>query len=140
MSVIYNIDFSGAVKITPGHDPVDLSAAKRHHLPVLKVIDEGGALTSYCGEYAGMPRFKARTAVVNRLQELGLFRGSAGHQMAVPICSRSKDVIEFLVKPQWFLSCKEMAFRAVEDVRNGALTVSPANFEKIWFNWLENIR
>lgn len=87
-----------------------------------------------------MKRFDARNAILSKLETLDLLRGRQDHEMIVPICSRSKDVVEFLVKPQWFLKCKEIAERAAEDVKEGRLLIEPKQFEKTWFNWLENIR
>lgn len=130
----------GAVKVTPAHDPVDFEAGKRHNLPTLQVIDDRGNLTANCGTYAGLPRFRARSVVLDELARYGLLRGSRDYPMAVPICSRSKDVVEYLVRPQWFVNCQRMAEEALEDVRSGRLTIVPAQFEKNWFHWLENIR
>ncbi|CAH1961894.1 unnamed protein product [Acanthoscelides obtectus] len=129
---------TGAVKITPAHDQSDFEVSKRHQLQSLKVIDETGCLTY--GEFQGIPRFQARTIIVDRLAEMGLMRGKESHPMTVPICSRSKDVIELLVKPQWFINCRDMATLAVSAVKEGELKIHPKRFEKTWFAWLENIR
>ncbi|XP_018564087.1 valine--tRNA ligase-like [Anoplophora glabripennis] len=131
---------TGAVKITPAHDQTDFEVAKRHGLKHLQVIDETGNLTAACGDFSGLRRFDARDVVMTQLDNLGLLRGRQHHAMMVPICSRSGDVVEFLARPQWFVRCQEMATKAVQDVREGRLTIEPSHFEKTWFNWLENIR
>ncbi|XP_050301652.1 valine--tRNA ligase-like isoform X2 [Anthonomus grandis grandis] len=131
---------TGAVKITPAHDPTDFEAAKRHNLKLIPVINEKGLLTNVCDEFTGIKRFDAREKILNRLAEVQLLRGTSDHSMTVPVCSRSKDVVEYLTKPQWFLSCSQMAERAVLDVREGKLQIEPAGFEKVWYQWLENIR
>ncbi|XP_018319909.1 valine--tRNA ligase isoform X2 [Agrilus planipennis] len=131
---------TGAVKITPAHDPVDFETGRRHNLPVLQIIDEKGSLSKSCGQFSGLPRFRARDAIIEELDRLNLLRGRQGHDMTVPLCSRSKDVIEFLVKPQWFLRCSRMAEKAAEAVRNGQLEIQPLQYEKTWFTWLNNIR
>lgn len=87
-----------------------------------------------------MKRFEAREIVLNLLKDQKLFRGCQDHKMTIPICSRSKDVVEFLVRPQWFLKCSEMAAQAVEDVREGKLKIEPRSFNKVWFHWLESVR
>nr|XP_023015445.1 valine--tRNA ligase-like [Leptinotarsa decemlineata] len=136
----YKVHERGAVKITPGHDHADFDAGKRHSLPVLQVIDESGRLTVSCGQFQGLRRFEARKIVLAELGRLGLLRGSHDHQMILPICSRSKDVIELLARPQWFINCSDMAARALDDVEKGRLTIVPSRFEKTWHGWLENIR
>ncbi|KAH1002553.1 hypothetical protein HUJ04_008633 [Dendroctonus ponderosae] len=131
---------TGAVKITPAHDPDDFLTGKRHNLRFLAVIDEQGQLTDSCGAFQGLRRFDAREAIIGALMEKGLYKGSQEHSMAVPICSRSKDVIEFLIKPQWFLDCSQMSQKALANVGDGTLQIEPENFEKTWSQWLENIR
>ncbi|KAJ3664251.1 hypothetical protein Zmor_008434 [Zophobas morio] len=131
---------SCAVKITPAHDPSDFAVAKRHSLPILQVIDEKGNIAPDHGIFSGLPRFAGRDAVVASLQAAHLMREKRGHRMVVPVCSRSKDVVEHLVRPQWFLKCAEMARQAVEDVREGRLRLEPGRFERVWFDWLENVR
>ncbi|KAL1517337.1 hypothetical protein ABEB36_001112 [Hypothenemus hampei] len=131
---------TGAVKVTPAHDPVDFQAAKRHNLGIQPIIDGQGNLTNECGLFKGRKRFDARKDVINQLAEKQLLRGQEHHKMQIPICSRSKDIIEYLVKPQWFVKCDQMAAKAVDDVRNGRLDIVPKHFEKNWFQWLENTR
>lgn len=90
------------------------------------------------GEFSGMKRFDARKAVIAKLTELGLYRGKKDNPMVVPICSRSKDIIEPLSVPQWFCNCKDMAADGIEAVKSGELKIIPPHFDKTWYNWLEN--
>lgn len=71
---------------------------------------------------------------------MNLLRGTEDHEMRIPICSRSKDIVEFIIKPQWFVKCDKMAESVVESVRRGHLTIIPDDLKQTWFNWLENIR
>ncbi|KAJ1525183.1 hypothetical protein ONE63_010015 [Megalurothrips usitatus] len=131
---------TGAVKITPAHDPNDYEIGKRHNLPFINIIDEDGNITGDCGEFTGMKRFEARKAVVSKLKELGLYVDTVDNPMVVPICSRSKDVVEPLIKPQWYLKCDDMAKKAIDAVNSGELKIIPEQQTKIWFHWMENIR
>ncbi|XP_072376004.1 valine--tRNA ligase-like [Diabrotica undecimpunctata] len=131
---------TGAVKITPAHDFNDYDVGKRHFLQNIQVIDENGKLTFECGKFCGLPRFEARKVIANELQHLGLLRSREEHPMVVPICSRSKDIVEFLIRPQWFLKCDSMAAEAIRNVKEGKLSIDPKMMEKTWFTWLENIR
>jgi valyl-tRNA synthetase len=87
-----------------------------------------------------MKRFDARKAVKEALEKKGLYRGTQDNPMVVPICTRSKDIIEPMLKPQWYVQCKEMAERAAESVRSKELNIIPSAHEKTWFNWMEGIR
>ncbi|ELT91500.1 hypothetical protein CAPTEDRAFT_153512 [Capitella teleta] len=131
---------TGAVKITPAHDHNDYECGKRHNLPTLTIIDDSGNMTSECGQFAGMRRFDARKAVLEALKEKDLYRDTADNPMVVPMCSRSKDVIEPLLKPQWYVNCTDMAAKAVKAVREKELKIIPDMFEKTWFQWLDNCR
>lgn len=131
---------TGAVKITPSHDPNDYECGKRHRLPFLTIINDTGDIINSATEFDGMKRFHARTAVLEALKAKNLYRGTTENPMVVPICSRSKDIIEPLIKAQWFMDCKEPARRSIEAVRNGELKLIPEIHNKTWFKWLENIR
>lgn len=126
------------MKVTPAHDHVDFEIGKRHGLKTLHVIDERGYIN--CKPFTKMHRFDARTVIVNELQKMNLLRDRQDHDMTVPICSRSRDVIEYLLKPQWFVKCSSMADRALNDLKEGNLEIEPKHFEKDWNHWLENIR
>nr|XP_048674356.1 valine--tRNA ligase, mitochondrial isoform X2 [Caretta caretta] len=131
---------TGAVKVTPAHSHADYELAKQHGLPLVSVIGEDGAMTAECGDWLqGLNRFVAREKVVSALKERGLYRGMKDHAMVLPLCSRSGDVIENLLKSQWFLRCEGMAQRALEAVESGRLKLTPKFHEKNWRTWLSNI-
>uniref|UniRef100_A0A674GDD2 valine--tRNA ligase n=1 Tax=Taeniopygia guttata TaxID=59729 RepID=A0A674GDD2_TAEGU len=130
---------TGAVKVTPGHSPQDLALARAHALPLLSVIADDGTLRPPGGGWLqGVPRFEARDRVVAALAQRGLLRGVQDHAMTLPLCSRSGDVVEFLLKRQWFLSCGDMARAALQAVTSGRLRLVPEFHEKNWRTWMEN--
>ncbi|XP_036371216.1 valine--tRNA ligase isoform X1 [Octopus sinensis] len=131
---------TGAVKITPAHDHNDYEVGKRHSLPFVTIIDEEGNITNDCGQFSGMKRFDARKAVTQALKDKGLYEGSVDNPMVVPTCSRSKDIIEPLLKPQWYVDLKDMAAQAVKDVKEGNLKIIPDMHKKTWYRWLEDSR
>ncbi|XP_032392086.1 valine--tRNA ligase, mitochondrial [Etheostoma spectabile] len=130
---------TGAVKVTPAHDHTDFLLSQRHSLPHLTVIGGDGTMTPSCGQWLqGVKRFDARQLVVDALVEKKLFRGKKDHAMNLPICSRSGDIIEPLLKKQWFLRCDEMAKKAIQAVEDGQLEIIPHHYTKTWKNWLSN--
>uniref|UniRef100_A0A182R972 valine--tRNA ligase n=1 Tax=Anopheles funestus TaxID=62324 RepID=A0A182R972_ANOFN len=131
---------TGAVKITPAHDRFDFEMARRHHLATVEVIDERGIVQKHFGPFTGLPRYEARETLMDYLTKLSLVRGVRPHTMLLPLCSRSKDVVELLLRPQWFIRCREMAQRAMAAVErdNNKLVIVPKTFEREWFRWLEN--
>jgi len=131
---------TGAVKITPAHDPNDYACGKRHSLEFINVLTEGGAINAVGGKlFAGMMRFDARDAVRAELEKRNLLRGTK-NPMRLGRCAKTKDIIEPFLKPQWYVDCKEMAARACEAVRTKELRILPEAEEKTWFRWLENIQ
>ncbi|XP_068455166.1 valine--tRNA ligase, mitochondrial [Clinocottus analis] len=131
---------TGAVKVTPAHDHTDFLLSQRHALPRLTVIGGDGTMTPPCGQWLeGVKRFDARQLLVDALVEKRLFRGKKNHAMTLPICSRSGDVIEPLLKRQWFVSCEEMGQKAIQAVEDGQLEITPHYYTKTWKNWLSNI-
>ncbi|XP_056110451.1 valine--tRNA ligase, mitochondrial isoform X2 [Rhinichthys klamathensis goyatoka] len=131
---------TGAVKLTPAHDHTDFLLSQRHSLPHLTVIGGDGTMTSVCGQWLeGVKRFDARERVITALMERNLFRGKKDHPMSLPICSRSGDVIEPLLKKQWFVRCQEMGKKAVQAVEEGDLQITPHFYSKMWKSWLSNI-
>ncbi|XP_010871392.2 valine--tRNA ligase, mitochondrial [Esox lucius] len=131
---------TGAVKVTPAHDHTDFLLSQRHGLPCLTVIGGDGAMTPLCGQWLeGVRRFDAREHVIDALREKKLFRGKEDHAMSLPLCSRSGDVIEPLLKKQWFMHCEEMAQRAIQAVDEGQLEIIPHFYTKTWKSWLSNI-
>ncbi|XP_071489164.1 valine--tRNA ligase-like [Diadema antillarum] len=131
---------TGAVKITPAHDHTDYQVGKQHNLEFLTVITDEGNISEVGGQFKGMKRFNARRAVLDSLKEKDLYRGTKPNPMVVPICSRSKDIVEPLLKSQWFVNCRDMARQAVEVVENGSLKIVPEMHKKTWYAWLNNIR
>ncbi len=88
----------------------------------------------------GMKRFEARKAVLEALKEMGLFRDIKDNPMVVPTCSRSKDIVEPMIKPQWYVKCKQMAEEASEAVKKKDLKILPQMFEKTWYTWMDGMR
>lgn len=131
---------TGAVKITPAHDKNDYDMAKRHALPIVNVIDTKGLISPNFDGYSGMPRFLAREKILDNLDKLNLLRGIKPHNMNLPVCSRSKDIIEFLIRPQWFMRCNDMAYEAAKAVESGELKIIPKTYESEWYRWLDNCR
>ncbi|ORZ31968.1 tRNA synthetases class I-domain-containing protein [Catenaria anguillulae PL171] len=132
---------TGAVKITPAHDPNDYDIGKRHALEFINIMNDDGTLNENAGDqFKGMKRFDARYAVLDALKKAGLYRETKDNAMDLPVCSRSGDVIEPRLKPQWWVNCKDMAQSAMDAVRNGDLEIQPKASEKEWFRWLENIQ
>lgn len=139
---------TGAVKITPGHDQNDFDIGKRHNLPIINVLSEDGNIQLESGpmkawndmaiKLNGQHRFKARWDIVQDLKSMNLFRGQKDHAMQIPVCSRSGDVVEPLLKPQWFLDTSKMTVDALTASESGNLKFHPEYYEKIWHNWLKN--
>ncbi|ODV81984.1 valyl-tRNA synthetase [Suhomyces tanzawaensis NRRL Y-17324] len=132
---------TGAVKITPGHDQNDHATGKRNNLEVINIYTDDGYLNETCGpEWAGMKRFDARVKVIEQLKEKGLFVDQKDNEMAIPVCSRSGDIIEPLLKPQWWVKQSDMAKEAIEVVKRGDIKIIPKTSESEYFHWLENIQ
>ncbi|XP_011617194.2 valine--tRNA ligase, mitochondrial [Takifugu rubripes] len=131
---------TGAVKVTPAHDHTDFLLSRKHSLPCLTVIGGDGTMTAACGPWLqGVKRFEARQLLVDALVEKKLFRGQKSHSMTLPVCSRSGDVIEPLLKKQWFVRCDQMSQRAIQAVEDGELQIIPHFYTKTWKNWLSNL-
>ena len=139
--VLVDMSFgTGAVKVTPAHDPNDYACGKRLNLEFIIVLTEDGKIASNGGQFAGMMRYDARIAVEEELTKLGLYRGKANNNMRLGLCSRSGDIIEPMLTPQWYVNCTSMAQRSIDAVRSGELKILPAMHEATWYRWLENIR
>jgi len=136
-----DIDFgTGAVKITPAHDLNDYKCGKRHNLPFVNIFTDDGFLNGNCGDgWKGMKRFDARTKVVEVLKEQGLLIGEKEHSMTIPICSRSGDIIEPLLKPQWWVSQESMANEAMKVVDSNEIKIQPRHSRDEYFRWLLKI-
>ena len=131
---------TGAVKVTPAHDPNDFDMGKRHGLEQIKVIENDGTMGEGAGRYAGMDRYACRKALVKELASLGVLVGTEEHEHAVGHCSRCHTTVEPLVSKQWFVKMASLAKPAIEVVREGRIRFVPERFTKIYENWLENIR
>ncbi len=131
---------TGAVKITPGHDPNDFEVAQRCGLPVMRVFTDDGHINELGGKYAGMDRFACREAIVNDLTACDALVKIEPYAHNVGTCYRCHATIEPIVSKQWFVKMKPLAEPAMEAVRNGDIRFVPQRFEKTYFNWMENIR
>ena len=130
---------TGCVKVTPAHDPNDFDTGLRHKLEQLSILDLKGFVT-IDGPFKGMHRFDCRKAIAVELEKLGLLRGVTPNAMRVGRCSRTNDIVEPLLMPQWFVDCSTMAAKSVAAVRNGDLKLTPPSHEVVWYHWLENIK
>lgn len=131
---------TGAVKITPAHDPNDFEVGLRHNLPVIQCIGEDGLMNENAGKYRGMDRLTARKAIVNDLTELGLMVKIQPYAHNVGTCYRCGETVEALVSKQWFVKMKPLAQPAINAVKSKRTEFIPKRFEKTYFNWMENIK
>ncbi|KAJ2510342.1 valine--tRNA ligase, partial [Coemansia sp. RSA 2049] len=131
---------TGAVKITPAHDFNDWEVGKRNNLQFINILNEDGTYNDNAGPYKGMLRFHVRRKIVEDLKEKGLYVETTDNPMIIPICSMTGDVIEPLMKPQWWVECKTLAEPAMQAVHDGELEIAPSRTEKEWFRWLEGIK
>jgi valyl-tRNA synthetase len=130
---------TGAVKVTPAHDPNDFQMGKRHGLEEIAVIDGDARITAAGGPYAGLDRFKARAAIVEQLEREGLLEKIADHQHAVGTCQRCSTVVEPLVSTQWFVKIAPLAKEAIKVVEDGQVRFLPENWTKTYYEWMYNI-
>jgi valyl-tRNA synthetase len=130
---------TGAVKVTPAHDFTDYEVGKRHHLPFVEVMDETARMNENAGPYAGLDRFEARERLVSDLEKEGLLMKTEPYLVRLGRGQRSGAVIEPRISLQWFCDMKEMGRIAGEAVREGRIRIVPERFEKVWFQWLDNI-
>ena len=130
---------TGAVKVTPAHDPNDFQMGKRHQLAEVAVIDEDGKITAAGGPYAGLDRFKARARIVEQLEQEGLLEKVVDHQHAVGTCQRCSTVVEPLVSTQWFVKIEPLAKEAIRVVEEGKIRFLPENWTKTYYEWMYNI-
>lgn len=136
-----DMDFgTGVVKITPAHDPNDFEVGKRHRLPEINIMNDDATINANGGKYAGMDRYEARKLIVKELDELGLLVKVEDHVHNVGTHDRCKTTVEPLIKQQWFVKMEEMAKPAIEALQSGELKLVPERMDKIYMNWLNNIR
>ena len=131
---------TGVVKITPAHDPNDFEVGKRHNLPVINILNDDATINENGAEFAGMDRYEARKAIVEKMDEMGLLVKIEEHVHNVGTHDRCKTTVEPMVKPQWFVAMKELAKPAMEAIEKGELTFVPQRFDKIYLHWLEDMR
>jgi len=131
---------TGAVKITPAHDPNDFEVGRRHHLPEIDVMSDDGHMNAAAGAYAGLDRFEARKKIVEELKARGLLEKVTEHTHAVGICERSRTIVEPRASTQWFCKMKPLAEPAIAAVERGEIQIVPENRRQEYFNWMRNIR
>lgn len=131
---------TGAVKVTPAHDPNDYEIGLRHDLPVIQVLDLEAKINDNGGDFVGMDRFEARKAVKVALDELGLLEGVDEHNHSVGHCSRSGTVVEPMLSDQWYVKVKPLTDPAIDVVREGLAEFNPKRWENSYFHWMENLR
>ncbi|XP_065200889.1 valine--tRNA ligase-like [Planococcus citri] len=128
---------TGAFKLTPAHSKIDYEIAVRHNLPIVSVITESGHLNENCVEWKNVPKYAARELILQKLQELGLYKCTKSHVTHIPICNRSGDVIEYMLKDQWFLKCHDILQRAKDAIEKDDFQIKPKNMKNVILNWLK---
>jgi valyl-tRNA synthetase len=131
---------TGAVKITPAHDPNDFEMGQRHKLQQINVMNPDGTMAAETGKYAGLDRYQCRKVLIEDLKEQGYLEKVVEHTNAVGHCQRCHTVIEPLISRQWFVKMEPLAKPAIEMVKNGEIRFIPERFTKIYLNWVENVR
>ncbi len=131
---------TGALKVTPAHDPVDFELGNKHKLEPVNVMNGDATINSNGGEYEGMDRLEAREAILEDLKERGLFVKSEPHRHAVGHCYRCHTMIEPRLSPQWFVKMKPLAKPAIEAVKKGKIKFYPSRWTKVYLDWMNNIR
>ena len=135
------LDFgTGCVKITPAHDPNDFEVGLRHNLPVIRIMDDGGVINENGYAYKGLDRDEARKRIVRDLEEQGLMEKIEPYEHNVGVCYRCHSTVEPIVSKQWFVKMEPLAKPAIKVVKNKKISFIPERFEKIYFNWMDNIR
>ncbi|MBI3978125.1 MAG: valine--tRNA ligase [Chloroflexi bacterium] len=131
---------TGAVKVTPAHDPNDFDMGQRHGLPAINVMNPDGTMNVEAGPYAGLDRFEARRRLVADLQAQGLIDRIEPHRHAIGHCQRCDTIVEPLISEQWFVRIKPLADPAIAAVLDGRIAIVPERFTRVYLNWMENIR
>lgn len=131
---------TGAVKITPAHDPNDFNVGLRHNLEVIRVMNDDGTMNSYAGKFEGLDRFEARKQTVEELEKLGNLVKIEPHAHNVGHCYRCHTSVEPIISKQWFVKMKTLADPAIKAVEDKKVTFIPERFTKIYYNWMENIK
>ena len=131
---------TGALKITPGHDPNDYEIGLRHNLAFINVLNKDATINENGGIYEGMDRFECRKKLWADMEEAGLVIKVEPYQMKVPRSQRGGEVVEPMISTQWFIDIKPMAEAALEAVKDGRIEIIPERFKKVYYNWMENIQ
>ncbi len=131
---------TGAVKMTPAHDPNDFEVGKRHNLEIIRVMDDKGIINEKGGKYKGLDRYEARKAIVKDLEDAGLLVKIKDHAHNVGTHDRCGTTVEPIISKQWYVKMDQLAKPAVEVVKNGETKFVPERFDKTYFNWMENIQ
>ncbi|MDP3486349.1 MAG: valine--tRNA ligase, partial [Bacillota bacterium] len=131
---------SGAVKVTPAHDPNDFAIGERHNLPQINVMNQDGTMNDQAGPFAGLDRYECREKLVAYLEEQGLLEKKVDHGMNVGQCYRCDTVIEPIVSKQWFVRMRPLAEPAIQAVKDGTVKFVPERFSKTYMHWVENVK
>jgi valyl-tRNA synthetase len=131
---------TGALKITPGHDPNDYDIAQRHNLPIISILDQSAKINENGGPYKGQDRFEARKNMWADMKAAGLVIKTEPYRTTIPRSQRGGEIVEPMISTQWFVTIGPLANAALEAVRDGRIRIVPERFEKVYFNWLENIK
>jgi len=131
---------TGALKITPGHDPNDYAIAQRHNLPIISVLDEAARINENGGPYQGQDRFECRKKLWSDMKKAGLVIKEEKYLTTIPRSQRGGEIVEPMISTQWFVKIEPLAKAALESVKDGRIKIVPERFEKVYYNWLENIK
>ncbi|MDD5428540.1 MAG: valine--tRNA ligase [Candidatus Omnitrophica bacterium] len=131
---------TGALKVTPAHDPVDFELGRKHNLEQINVMNDDASINSLGGDYEGLDRFEAREAILEDLKARGLFIKSEPHRHAVGHCYRCHTMVEPRLSPQWFVKMKPLAKPAIDAVKKGKIKFYPERWTKVYLDWMTNIR
>ena len=135
------LDFgTGAVKITPAHDPNDFEVGLRHNLPVIKTMNDDGTMNEEAGKYQGLDRFECRKQIIKDLEELNLLEKTEAYAHNVGHCYRCSTIVEPIISKQWFVKMEPLAKPAIDVVKKKSIKFTPERFTKIYYNWMTNIR
>jgi valyl-tRNA synthetase len=130
---------TGAVKVTPAHDPNDFKAGQRHNLPQIDIMDEHAHMNANAGAYSGLDRYEARKRILADLQEQGFLVAEKDYALALGKCDRCGTAVEPRLSEQWFIKIQPLAQKAIEAVESGEITIVPENYKQIYLNWMNNI-
>ena len=131
---------TGALKITPGHDPNDYEIGERHKLEIISILNKDASINQHGGPYAGQDRFECRTNMWEDMQVVGLVIKETEYALKVPRSQRGGEIIEPMISTQWFVQIKPLADEALKAVQDGRIQIVPDFFTKVYYNWMENIQ